>query len=254
MSEYKEIRKDGLKYWKSRSKRVFTVTDNFSNSIECTWQNHGEALGYKHISIFCSIGQFASHISDLLRDYRFDKYSFDESEEINELIFRFYSRILLISSEIFTDFQDLYIIADEKFTTKQMSGLEGKDLKKKQNNARKVLSNGSEDIKALLDFINKICKHKTSNFHLCNNHIKYLFEDFHNNIKSKKKRIEIGNINNFTSYDKSTLKKHNKPSHIVLPKMKYIIDLIINGYKALDDLFNSDKSKFEFICKHYEDK
>lgn len=251
---YKEVRKDSLKHWKSRSKRVFKVTDNFSNSIECSWQNRSEQLGYNHISIFCSIGQFASHITDLLRDFRFDKHNFDESEEVNELIFRFYSRILLISSEIFTDFQDLYIIADEKFTTKQMSGIKGKDLKSKQDNARKNLSNGSEEIKRLLDFINKICKHKTSNFHLCNNHIEYLFEDFHKNIKSKKKRIELGNINNFTSYDQTTLQKHNKPSYIVLPKMNYIIDLIINGYAALDNLFLSDQSKFEFVCKHYEDK
>lgn len=93
MTDYSNIRKDALKHWKSRSKRVFKVTDNFSNSIECSWQNAAFGLGYNHISIFCSIGQFGSHITDLLRDYRFDKYELDQSEDINELIFRYYSRI-----------------------------------------------------------------------------------------------------------------------------------------------------------------
>ena len=230
------------------------MTDNFSNSIECSWQIRAENLGYGHISVFCSIGQFASHITDLLRDNRFDKHNFDKSPEINDLLFRFYTRILLISSEIFTDFQDLYIIANEKLTTKQIGILHRKDLNNKKNEVRKVLANGGEEIKKILDFINKICKHKTANFHLCNNHIEYLFEDFHENIQSKKKRIELGNINNYTSYDNLTLKKNLRPNYIVIPKMKYIIDLIINSYSAMDTLFLSDQSKFKFVCNHYEDK
>lgn len=254
MTHYSTIRKSALKHWQFCSKRVFKVTDNFSDSIECTWQNAASDLGYNHISIFCSIGQFGSHITDLLRDHRFDKYEYDQSEEINELIFRYYTRILLIASEIFTDFQDLYIIADKKLTTKQLGGTQKTTLRNYQDSARQNLANGTKNIEDLLDFINKICKHKTSNFHICNHHIKYLFEDFHKNIKSKKKRIELGNINQFTSYDDETLTKHNKPSFIVVPRLTFVIDLISDGYKVLDGLFNNDKTKFEFICKHYEDK
>jgi hypothetical protein len=121
MTEYSKIRKSVLAHWKIRSKRVFKVTDNIINSVECTWQNKALDLGYNHISIFCSIGQFVSHITDLLRDYRYDKYDYDQSDETNELLFRYYSRILLITSEILTDFQDLYIIADEKITTKKLN-------------------------------------------------------------------------------------------------------------------------------------
>lgn len=254
MTNYSTIRKKALKHWKSRSKRVFKVTDNLVDSIECSWQDKAIALGYNHISIFCSIGQFGSHITDLLRDYRLDKYEYDQTEEINELLFRYYTRILLIASEVFTDFQDLYIIADDKFTTKQLSGLHGSVLKSKQDIARRKLANNSVNIKELLDYINKICKHKTSNFHICNHHIKFLFEDYHKDIKSKKKRVELGNINTFTAYDTTTLKKYIKPNYIVIPKLQYIIDLIINGYTILNDLFNSDDTKFEFICKHYDDK
>lgn len=254
MTNYSTTRKRALTHWKSRSKRVFKVTDNLVNSIECSWQDKAADLGYNHISIFCSIGQFGSHITDLLRDYRFDKYEFDQSEEINELIFRYYTRVLLIVSEIFTDFQDLYIIADDKLTTKQLSGLNGPVLKDKQDIARNKLANNTANIKVLLDFINKICKHKTSNFHICNHHIKFLFEDFHKDIKSKKKRVELGNIKTFIAYDTTTLKKHIKPNYIVIPKLKYIIDLIIDGYKVLDDLFKTDIAKFEFVCSHYDDK
>lgn len=207
MTNFSKIRKKSLAHWKFRSKRVFKVTDNLAESIECSWQNKAFDLEYNHISIFCSIGQFGSHITDLLRDYRFDKYEFDQSEEKNELIFRYYSRVLLIVSEILTDFQDLYIMAVDNLTTKQLSGLQSKVLKDKQDNARYKLSNNTIKIKELLDFINKICKHKTSNFHICNHHIKFLFEDFHENIKSKKKRIELGNIKTYTSYNTTTFKK-----------------------------------------------
>jgi len=254
MTHYSQIRKDALRHWKNRSNRVFKATDNLSNSIECSWQNTAYDLGYNHISIFCSIGQFGSHVTDLLRDYRFDKYEYDQSDEINELIFRYYTRILLIASEIFTDFQDLYIIADQKMTTKQLGGISGVNLRTHQDNARWDLASGTKDIKDLLDFVNKICKHKTSNFHICNHHIDFLFEDFHADIKRKKRKIELGNINQFTSYDKQTLKKHLKPNFIVIPRLTYVIDLIVGGYGVLDNLFNSDKTKFEFICKHYEDR
>ncbi|RYZ90893.1 MAG: hypothetical protein EOP04_02420 [Proteobacteria bacterium] len=254
MTKFAITRKTALSNWKVRSNRVFKVTDNFSGSIECEWQSNAWEKGYNHISIFCSIGQFASHITDLLRDYRYDRYEFDQSEDVNEILFRYYTRVLLIASEVLTDFQDLFIIADNKLTTKQMGGTKGSDLKKLQDQARKSLAMDSNKVTLLLDFINKVCKHKTSNLHICNNHIKYLFEDFHRNIKQKKKRVEIGNINSFTSYDLDTFEKFIRAEHIVVPSLTHIIDVIIEGYKVIDALFRSDNSKFEFICKHYDDK
>lgn len=252
-TDFSKIRRDALTHWKSRSRRVFKVTDNFSNSIECEWQNKSLTLGYHHISIFCSVGQFVSHVTDLLRDYRYDKYEFDRDENVNEILFRYYSRLLLITSEILTDFQDLYILADNKLSTKQLGGLRGKDLKDKQDKARTELSTNSNKVQLLLDYINKVCKHKTSNIHLCDNHIKYLFLDYHTNVKKYKKRIELGNIRNYTSYDPATFKRHVKPDFIVVPSLIYVIDTIVNGYASLDNLFEKDKSKFRFICDHYDD-
>lgn len=252
-THFSKIRRDALRYWKSRSKRVFKTTDNFSNSVECEWQRRGWRIGYAHISIFCSIGQFASHITDLLRDYRYDKYDFDADEDVNEIIFRFYSRVLLIASEILTDFQDLYILADNKISAKQLGGLRRTDLKDKQNKARLALSGNTKTIQLLLDYINKVCKHKISNIHLCNNHIKYLFIDYHT-VENYKKRIEVGNIKNFTAYDPATFKRHVKPDYIVLPSLHNTIDIIINGYVVLDKLFEKYDDKFRFICDHYNNK
>ncbi len=253
MSFYSVIRKNALKNWESRSKKIFEVKDKLSKVIECKWQNDAFYLGFNHISIFCSIELFSSHITELLKDYRFDKYEFDQSELINEILFRYYSRILLISSEMLTDFQDLYIIANHKLTIKHLRDLNLKDLHKHQDTARINLANGNKSINELLNFTNKICKHKSLNIHRCNHHINYLFDDFHKNIKSKKNKIELGNINQYTSLNSQTLQKYSKPDFIVIPKLNFIIDLIINCYIVIDKLFQNDIDKFKFVCKHYED-
>ncbi len=59
---------------------MFKISDNFDKSIECKWQDKAFDYGYTHISVFCSLGQFVTHITDLLRDYRYDKY-----ESMNQL-------------------------------------------------------------------------------------------------------------------------------------------------------------------------
>lgn len=254
MTQFATTRRNNLKVWKAKSNRVFKSTDNFERSFECKWQDIADDNGYNHISILCSLGSFVSHLTDLLRDHRYDRYEFDQSEEVNEVLFRYYSRIFLIASEILTDFQDLYILAANKFTIKSLRQQSSKSVKQLQNSARRALANDSADISELLDYINKICKHKVSNFHVCNNHIKFLFQDFHVERKHKIKRIEIKNINQFTAYDETTFEKNIKPDYLVIPKLDHIITLIINGYAALDKLFMSDLTSIEHICNHFEDK
>lgn len=254
MTQFATTRKNALIVWKTKSNRVFKSTDNFDRSFECKWQDIAYENGYNHISLLCSLGSFVSHLTDILRDYRYDKYEFDQSEEVNEIIFRYYSRVFLIASEIFTDFQDLYILAANKFTIKSLRQQSPKSVRQFQGTARKALANNTVDISDMLDYINKICKHKVSNFHVCNNHIKFLFQDFHLKIKQKRKRIEIKNINQYTTYDEITFEKKMKPNYLVIPKLDHIITLIINGYAALDKLFMADLTTIEHICNHFEDK
>ena len=138
-------------------------------------------LRYTNISIFCSIGQFAFHITDKLRDNCYDKYNFDQSDEVNEELIRYNSSILLITSKIFTEFQDLYIVSDDIITTKQLGG-QSETLGSMQDDARQALAKGTQKIKDLLDYIDKIFKYKTAKFHKCNYRVKFLFEHFHKSL------------------------------------------------------------------------
>ena len=117
--KFKSVRKSSLKMWLQGTGRTFKTTDNIANSFECNWQDPAFQKGYEHVSIFCSIGEFASHITDHLRDYRFDKYEFDSSDQVNELLFRYYSKFLLIISEVLTDLQDLWILSNYKISSRR---------------------------------------------------------------------------------------------------------------------------------------
>lgn len=251
--KFKTIRKDGLQKWLSETGRTFKTTDNISGSFECKWQDPAIGNGYNHISIFCSIGEFASHITDILRDYRFDKYEFNQSDEVDEVLFRYYSRLLLIVSEVITDLQDLWILANYNLSTKEYNGLDITTKREYQDNARNDLSINADDLNNLFDFINRICKHKTQNFHLCNNHIKYHFEDF-KNTNGLRKTIKIGNIKQYISYNKDTFKKHMKPNVLIIPKLNFILDSVLNSYVKVNNLFATDFDKFNHVCNHFDDK
>ncbi len=196
--KFRTIRKNALTKWLSESGRKFKTTDNTADAFECSWQDPAANNGFNHISIFCSIGEFASHLTDLLRDYRYDNYEFDKSNEINEVLYRFYARILIITSEVITDLQDLWILAHYELTTKQYNGLDIKIKRKYQDNARNAMSIRSDQLNNLFDYINRACKHKTQNLHICNNHIQYHFEDC-KNTTGIRKSIKIGNIKSFTA-------------------------------------------------------
>lgn len=164
--KFNHIRKQALKYWLSQSGRSFKTTDNMSNSYECEWQDPAYESGYNKISIFCSIGEFAAHITDHLRVYRYDKYYFNQSDAVNEVLFRYNSRLLLIVSEVITDLQDLWILANYSLTTNGYRALDTKTKRSYQENARSALSIQPDGLNDLFDFINRICKHKTQNFHI----------------------------------------------------------------------------------------
>lgn len=114
MTLFGEIRKAALEYWAAQTGRQIRdangnllLTDDFVDAYECDWQN-----GYNggHVHLFCSLGDWASNLTDLLKDDRYDELDL-ESEDDAKLLFRHYTRMLLIISEILTDFQDIYIHA-----------------------------------------------------------------------------------------------------------------------------------------------
>lgn len=240
--EFGEVRKAALSSWKaSTGRKRKGKSDNIGYTWECLWQNHFlDKYPDEHYSIFCSIGEWNSNITDCLKDSRYDKLSFND-EKSAEILFRYYTRILLIISEALTDFQDIIgIFENERF-------LKNDELKTIQKNIRKYLSHlndSDNEIQEVFTFINSICKHKANNFHFCNHHVKIFFEDNIEKKKLTKDTITIKNINNF-------IKGKKVATNIVMPKLSYFINQITNGYELLHHLFISDETKFLTFCKLY---
>jgi len=251
--KFRTTRKNGLSFWLKETGRKFKITDNTASAFECEWQDPASENGFNHISIFCSIGEFACHITDLLRDYRYDNYEFDKSDEVNEVLFRFYSRLILVISEVITDLQDLWILTNYEISTKAYNRLAIKTKREYQNTAREALSNNTDELNNFFDFANRVCKHKTQNLHICNNHIVYHFEDFKSSTGIKKS-IKLGNIKNYIAYDEATFKKNQKPKVLIVPELEYLISLTTNSYITVNNLFADHVNKFIHICEHYEDK
>lgn len=239
MTRFFEYRLNALNYWIDSTNRIITdkystiPSDNLVNTFECRWQNKSTK---GHISIFCSLGEWASNITDILKDESLDKCYF-ENEEESQLLYRYFTRLLLVVSEILTDFQDIYIVS---------LGLNPKNNShKKQAAPRKFLFGIKEvdpdPLTEILNFINNVCKHKTQHIHKCNHHLPIHFEDNTNTSKlDLKEFIHIKNLEFST----------NKAG-IVMPKLSSILYTIILCYEKLNYYFESDEPAFDKICEVY---
>lgn len=228
VKSFKDTRIEALQYWLDATNRKrYRRSDIVRSTFECKWQNT-KISDDEHVSIFCSMGSFTTNITDLLTDKRFDYCTFDGHDEI---LFRFYTRILLVTSEVLTDFQDILIEIK---------------LAKSKDPAREMLQNANHSFKIqdLFDYVNKVCKHKVSNLHLKNHHAKIIFCD-DPIFERKEKSLHISNV-------KECLKQRGTIDFIELPKLLHIMDVIIDGYKSLDKIFNHDKDKFESFCSKYK--
>lgn len=233
--EFGEVRKAALSSWKaSTGRKRKGKSDNINYAWECIWQNHfSDKYPNEHYSIFCSIGEWNSNISDCLKDSRYDKLSFNDEED-REILFRYYTRLLLIISETLTDFQDMINVFED-------------DKSLKQEDIRKYLSqfnDSDKELQNVFDFINTICKHKTNNFHFCNHHTKISFEDGLINKNHTKDTISILNLNDY-------IKRRKIATEIIIPKLSYFLKQITTGYELLHHLFVSDETKFLNFCKKY---
>jgi hypothetical protein len=236
MKRFYEIRANALFYWINSTNRIITdeysqmVTDELRDTYECKWQNKSTC---GHVSLFCSLGEWASNITDILRDESLDKNYFEDQNEANR-IYRYYTRLLLVVSEILTDFQDIYLQAEDL-----------KSDRKNKDIARKFLYSIPEiseySIQNLFDFINSVCKHKTSKVHKCNHHLPFYFSD------------NIGDTNNLNDLIHiKDLKFESAKTGILMPKLQHILSIIVICYKSIDNYFNKvDNAGFQKICKSY---
>lgn len=204
MIKFKEIRLKTLENWNNslnRTREEGDLSDNYSKSEWCNIQNEFTEKGH-HCSFICSINDWLDNISDMLYDNRFDKLT----DEDYEILFRYYTRILLVVSEIIEDFVCL-----NKNILK---------LKDKNESSRSIehMILDEYELKNISDFINSVCKHKTQNqnFHINNHHLVIEFEDFGKVKKS-----------NQISLKSQDWKNSNLTTTILISRLSYFIEVII---------------------------
>lgn len=162
-----EVRKTALELWL----KAFLIEEidsfhyDFDKSEWCKLQEEFSAKNL-HSNFICSFIEWLDNITDLLTDDRFDSKKFDVEDDA-AILFRYYTKIFLVASEILDDYTHLY---------RSISPV----AQKKE--ARKHLH---QDLDLLFRFTNTVCKHKIlgDNLHSCNNHLNILFQDFDDTLK-----------------------------------------------------------------------
>lgn len=241
---YGVVRKNVFNLWLKKTKRSRIenyLDDDISNTLDCKWQYKAEKLGYNHISLFCSLGEWSSNITDLLSEEKFDQLRFDQDPD-TEILFRLYTRYMLIISEIVEDFIELNAF---------LKNISGKKYKDKSGNDFETLYFDTNELKNLSTYINCICKHKYNNIHFHNHHIPKAFRD------SKPYDNFYFNIENVISLKKPLSEISNQKldnTVIEVPKLKYLIGIIIKCYSTLQTIFKNNKNYFLKTCDHFDSK
>ncbi len=225
---FQTIRQNAVSQWTATTKRQGCGLDEcYADSIECAWQTRAmDDLGYCHISLFCSLADWACNMTDVLMDHRFDAMDFVDANH-SQALSRFYTRVLLVASEVFADLEKIAVEAGHC-----------KDIA----SARAFLSSNTAPawIDDLHQFINRVCKHKFKNIHQCNHHLPICFEDeisrtgHANPIRVGSVDIEGGDA-------------------IQFPRLASICDAICGAYAKIDELFQADEVAFKKICDKFDD-
>ena len=235
---FKKVREGALEYWKVGSKRKRRkFYDDVLGTFECKWQNKVEQY---HVSIFCSLAEWANNITDILSEKSYDDLRFGNKKE-RVVLFRYYTRFLLVASEMLTDFQDIYVRGHSNYNQKNKNETEKQFHKRLKTESRAVLSENTIEIQELFSFINKVCKHKANRgYHYNNHHNDYVFGDFD--------KQQLGN--ELISLKSIEFKKDIK---ILVPELKHILSVIIQSYKKTDSIFAMRSKVFETICESYKE-
>lgn len=219
---FKPVRRRALKRWLAETGRLRLSRhdDDFSGAIECSWQNRAEAAGRQHVALFCGIGDWASHITDLLLDTSCDNLRFDKEAQQRRLS-RNYSRLMFVIAELLNDFED----------TLDKAGI---------HNGRDALS-GVLSVSDFQAFVNQVVKHKAKAIHRHDHHLPLRFMDAGAD-GGGTQVIRLG-TKDFTG--------HNGFDAILIPSLDQLLDMAFGAYQAFDGLVE-EQSVFEKICTEYE--
>jgi hypothetical protein len=228
MTKFRNIRIAALELWAKKTGRQimdaygnYRVTDDFVAAYECRWQNQYQSA---HVHLFCSLGSWASNLTDLFLDSRFDEMDLDDGEE-GEILYRHYTRILLVVSEILTDFQDIYLKLLPKGTAKSV--------------ARSFYFPGTVNFNEIMNFINHVCKHKVGHIHYCNSHHPIYFEDSSMRRPRKYAYVQLGDDN------------HAGKTAVLVPSLEIIVRRIVHCYARLNNYFDKNSAGFKALCTAY---
>ena len=242
---FKTVRKAALEKWLHQTKRIRKdTTDDYSQSYECDWQTWYRTkpeTDKSHYSVFCSIGDWNTSITDYLSDERFDHCDMGKDGD-KDILYRHFMMLFLITSEILTDFQDLLSVFNGQMRTNAI-------LRNERTASRNLLSSlaAPNFIQNLFDYINKVGKHKVNNLHVCNHHLHIHFDD-EGNCPSQK-AITVSTINiYFPNLPNGPIPE---PDTVSIPTLDSVIDTIINGYKIIDQQFRNNDPKYKTLCGLY---
>lgn len=221
------VRPEALGSWQRNTHRVGSgLFERYEESCECRWQTHAkETLGFNHISIFCSLADWACNITDILSDPRYDNLRFDD-ELHRRVLARYFTRVFLVATEQLSDLQSIVQVA--------------KSLAAKP--ARAFLSEENGWVDHVHAFANRICKHKagTGNFHECNHHLSLYFQDGPPPPASSAS-ISLGCLD---------LKNGDS---ILYPTLSDIVHGISKAYDRVDELMITNEEACRAVCDAYDD-
>lgn len=226
-----EIRKEA---WKlrttglNRKREDGELTDDYTDSLLCEWQASCSDTTGLHCSFYCSLGDWLNNISDELTDARWDS----QTQVNHQVLFRFYTRVLKLVSEVVEDF--IYLHA------------KAKDHKKKENASICFSQDhfAEDELKNLSNFINSITKHKSErrNLHVINHHRKVVFEDFGAEPVANQIRL-----------DKQDWDTIDKNTTILMPSLKYLVGVVVRLHQKLALLLSDEKYRNK-VYEYYADE
>jgi hypothetical protein len=246
---FQQTREAALQLWLAGTNRVRDEgSDNFSDGYECTWQNKFQPYvegNTDHYSIFCSLGEFSTNLTDILEDIQYDKRQFD-NEQDQQVLYRHYTRTFLFASEIITDFQDI------------LTGLRlgnrptGNQLSHGKGQSRIELNTGlpADTINNMFNYINNVFKHKVNNIHICNHHLPIHFEDS-GTVFGYAHPVSVGTINTFIQ--QNNIQAGTIPTHdsVEVPSLVRLIEIVLNCYRVVDNAFRADRQRFHAYANLY---
>lgn len=228
--KFKRARVDALQHWLrgSNRKRDETHSDDcIDNSYECCWQSDAGGVDTEgqHVSLFCAVGDWACHITDLLSDQSQDELFFS-NEESERRISRHYARLMFVVAELLSDFE---------------VALKEIDFGRGQNDRRIALG---VDVAKFNVFVNKIIKHKTGNIHKCDHHLRINFKDSAKYVDDLDICVGIDNCNiDFSG---------REFSYISYPSLVDIIDVALIAYGNFNSILGQGDN-FGKICEKFRE-